>query len=776
MYITPITVKDSFSQFPVQKRKTGNYTVSNTGTGSQISPANYVGIPFGAQSKNKKVDPEKETQKMLKLFDEILVSGMDQEDSREIYEAKRFTQMLSNFYKLEALHNELKIVLASSVYSDMRKAELQYNILKQLEDIAKDNRKLKRPYVAPTPIDKNIDLALVNDFKTAILEDNFNLDKVYLKYYNRLNNVKKVEDLKKLYPKISIPSKAEDVISDKIISVLTRDFYETLDEKMDGGQVADIFNYCDRQIKIILNESVKDPDEIYERILEPVFTKILDKRDYLNKTNSYTSVPEYRKTQNANITENDLKLLSVDYDDFVLSVLRQQYIDRKKPYEIKYTDGKTTINLSSLKENVYKFEKPSERIKTIINTAKEIQAAKRDYENFDTEKIKTCLEKLANQDIGNNEEIFDRIVMFDSCRFTEGDKKAIIRFLRVLDSVKDGDLSEVEALKIIKSENLRPVETEKINEIEKEQKIKLLKKQQKDAQELKYLRARFDKAMDILYKNDMGGTAVNCSKYRPDDMNEASVQNAEFIIKTISEENIKDKVQIKNKIKNWDSYNYFKTNDPNSEILEKAEKYAEQYNGKIDVLKAGRYISNTMMVLNAPQSLENLKDKNLIAEVISRAEDKDAAVVGLCKYSEYNELNLYEKSHIQDFLGIFDLKNPLDKFILKTIIENDYINTDTVSQVILNDTDKTNATISARAKRQILEKYKFPRCIEFMYGFEKALTTISSDKGTSGIKKITKNNKAMEYKMELKLINHDDRIFASKEDYYFDVFSDKGLH
>lgn len=183
-----------------------------------------------------------------------------------------------------------------------------------------------------------------------------------------------------------------------------------------------------------------------------------------------------------------------------------------------------------------------------------------------------------------------------------------------------------------------------------------------------------------------------------------------------------------------------------------------------------------MMVLNAPQSLENLKDKNLIAEVISRAEDKDAAVVGLCKYSEYNELNLYEKSHIQDFLGIFDLKNPLDKFILKTIIENDYINTDTVSQVILNDTDKTNATISARAKRQILEKYKFPRCIEFMYGFEKALTTISSDKGTSGIKKITKNNKAMEYKMELKLINHDDRIFASKEDYYFDVFSDKGLH
>ena len=135
----------------------------------------------------------------------------------------------------------------------------------------------------------------------------------------------------------------------------------------------------------------------------------------------------------------------------------------------------------------------------------------------------------------------------------------------------------------------------------------------------------------------------------------------------------------------------------------------------------------------------------------------------LVKYLQDNNYLLIVKRH------------PSDECIYSKI-ENDYINTDTVSQVILNDTDKTNATISARAKRQILEKYKFPRCIEFMYGFEKALTTISSDKGTSGIKKITKNNKAMEYKMELKLINHDDRIFASKEDYYFDVFSDKGLH
>ena len=775
MYISPITVKNNPQQLSLKKGKPVNSPVFNQTVNDKIFADNII-IPFGSQSKNKKIDPEKETKKLLKQFDDILISGMDPEESRQIYEAKMLMQMLSNIQKLEALYNELNIIQYSPIYDDMQKFELMYMLKERQKAINLDNRKLDKPFVPQKPLDKNIDLTLVNNFKTAILEDNFNLDKVYIKYYSGLKKVRSVEELNKMYPKMSLPSRAEDVISDKIVSVLTRDFFETLDRKMNKGNVVDIFNYCDRSIKNILKQSVKEPDEIYEKILDPVATKILDKRDYLNKTNSYTSVPEYRKTQNANITENDLKLLSVDYDDFVLSVLRQQYIDRKKPYEIKYTDGKTTINLSSLKENVYKFEKPSERIKTIINTAKEIQAAKRDYENFDITKIRASLDNWASQDIGNNEDIFERIIMFDSCRFTEGDKKAIIRFLRILDSVKDGDISEYEALEKIKTEDLRPIETEQINQKEKERIIEVLRNQQKEAIELKYLRARFDKAMDNLYKNDMGGIAVTAAKYRPADMKNQSVQNAEFIINTVSDEKITDKIRVKNMIKNWDTYNYFKESTPESEILQKAEQYARRGDGEIDIMKAGRYISNTMLVLNAPQSLENLKDKDIQEEIITRAEDKDAAVEGLCKYNEYNELNPYEKSHIQEFLDIFEIKNPIDKFILKNIIENDYINTDTVSQVILNDTDKTNATISARAKRQILEKYRFPRCIEFMYGFEKALTTISSDKGTSGIKKITKNNRAMEYKMELKLINHDDRIFASQEDYYFDVFSDKGLH
>lgn len=776
MYISPISVGSNLLRTSLIKERNENSEKVNTRnySGKNLLMRNY--ITFCAQQNRRSYDTEKETQKLLRQFDDILISGMDQEESKQVYEIKMLAKRLSNIQKLEALNDELINIESSPFYNELEKAELANQIKQKQKAVSADNKKCSKPYVPMVPVDKNIDLILVNKFKTAILEDNFNLDKVYLKYYSKLNEIKKVEDLKKEYPQIKLPLKAEDVISDKIISVLTRDFYETLDRKMKRGNVEDIFNYCDQNIKNILNQSVNNPKEIYEKILEPAVTKMLDKRENLNRTNFYSSIPQYRKNQNAKISENDLKLLSVDYDDFVMSVLRQQYLDRKKPYEIEYTDGKTTINISLLKENAYKFEKPSERIKTIINTAKEIQSAKRDYENFDVEDIKKCLDNWAGQDIGNNEDIFDRIVMFDSCRFADGDKKSIIRFLRILDSVKDGDIPEVEALKMIKSEDLRPLETEQINKIEKQKRAEALKNQQKEALRLKYLRFEFDKTMELLYQNDMGGLAVTCAKYRPTNMEVASVENAEFIISSVSDKNLKNKDYLKKLIKNWDAYNYFKANNPDSEILKKAEKYARQNNDKIDVIKAGIYISNILTVSNAPESLEGQENKDFIQEIIEHSASETDAAEGLCKYNEYKDLNSFEKSHLQEFMDIFDIKNPTDKFILKRIIESDYVNNDTVSQVILNDNDKTEATISANAKRQILEKYKFPKCLEFMLGFEKVLTTICGEKGASGIKKITKNNKALEYKMELKLVNHDDRIFASKEDYYFDVFSDRGLH
>lgn len=775
MYINPVLPKINTS-INSGLRRQNSQDICGAQVQSPAQSLNKVQITFAGTQKNKNLDTEKETKKLLKQFDDILISSMDPEESRQIYEDQKNARIWAVFKKYEALKSELFQLRTSIAYTEAQKVDIHQAIQYRMEDLYKELRKNDKPFVPVKPLDKNIDPALVNNFKTAILEDNFNLDKVYFDYYNGLNEISSVEELKKKYPKIKIPSKAQDVVADKIISVLTRDFFEVLDKKMAKGNVEDVYNFCDRNIKNILTQSVNEPEYVYAEILETVVTRILEKHENLNRKDSYSTLPQYRKNLNANITENDLKLLAVDYDDFVLSVLRQQYLERKKPYEIKFTDGNIIINLPSLKENSYKFEKPSERIKTIINTAGEIQAAKRNYENFDSERLRDCLNNAANREIGNVEDVFDRIVMFDSCNFAEGDRKSIVRFLQILDAVSDGDLSESEALKIIKKENLRPVETEKINEIKKQKISEALRIQQKQAQELTYLKTKFDAAMNVLYQYDMSGTAMKCAKYRPENLTSASVQNAEFIIQTAAEENMTAPDSVKNTIKHWDTYNCFKTSNPDSEILKKAEAYAKHPDGGINFMKAGRYISNSLTVLNAPKSLEGLSNKDFVREIISRSMSEEEAVKYLCKYDEYNELNSDGKTHLQSYIDLFNLKDPVDKFMLKNIIENDYINTDTVSQVELNDNSMTTATISAKAKQQILDKYKFPGCLEFMCSFEKALTTAGADKGMSGIKKITKNNKAMEYKMELKIINHDDRLFASNKEYYFDVFSDKGLH
>ena len=86
------------------------------------------------------------------------------------------------------------------------------------------------------------------------------------------------------------------------------------------------------------------------------------------------------------------------------------------------------------------------------------------------------------------------------------------------------------------------------------------------------------------------------------------------------------------------------------------------------------------------------------------------------------------------------------------------------------------ATIGSLAKREIMEKYKYPTCMEYLRGFEDALSSFAAERGASGIKRIVHNNKTPGYKYELKLIGHDDRLFSTTDDYFFDVFSDKGLH
>ena len=60
--------------------------------------------------------------------------------------------------------------------------------------------------------------------------------------------------------------------------------------------------------------------------------------------------------------------------------------------------------------------------------------------------------------------------------------------------------------------------------------------------------------------------------------------------------------------------------------------------------------------------------------------------------------------------------------------------------------------------------------------FEDAIPQDAKAIGTAGVKKTGRNNEKIEHKIEVKIMGYPDRLFSSKNNYYFDIYSDIGLH
>lgn len=96
-----------------------------------------------------------------------------------------------------------------------------------------------------------------------------------------------------------------------------------------------IYEFINAKVQEIIKQSVKNPQDIYNKVFQATAINILMKYDKLQKTNTFSSVPEFRKNKSVQITENDLKLLSVDFNDFVLSAFREQYLGYEKTWRNK---------------------------------------------------------------------------------------------------------------------------------------------------------------------------------------------------------------------------------------------------------------------------------------------------------------------------------------------------------------------------------------------------------------------------------------------------------
>ena len=537
--------------------------------------------------------------------------------------------------------------------------------------------------------------------------------------------------------------------------------------------------------KLIAQKFNVNPENLFQRTGIEISTTILKKYEMYKVENRISSIPEQRKIKFPQITDIDIKMLAVDFDDFVISSVRKHYLEGQKFNDLTYSNQYITLPLAQLKVSDYKFEKIPEKIKGILNSADTLHAAQRDYENFDTEKFKSRLNFYANREPGNNEDILTSIINFDTCSFTEEDKKLLIQFLKELDRMNDGEKTISQVIETIQTKGLEPKGTQKLNEIEKQKAEQSYKIRQKEISELNSIKKDFDDVINTLYANNLNNLANSCSKYRPNSLDKTEIENAKFLIKMIADnidpknKKLSNKNKLEQNIIRWDTYNLYKNNKSEKMLFEKAIEFASEPDGTINIDKAGQYLVNSEVVQLYPMSLEATRQPEILEKIMEKAgTDTDMAIRYLCKFDNYLDMNPEDKQLISNFIDFFNQKDAVEKAMLKYIIENDYINSDTSVLTNIHETGNPTikATIASSAKKQILDKYKYPLCIDYMRKFEDALSSFAKMKNSSGIKQTGRNNETIRYKMELKIAGEDDRLFSSNNNYYFDIFSDKGMH
>lgn len=614
-----------------------------------------------------------------------------------------------------------------------------------------------------------------------------NLDNVYKKYYSDLNKLSTLTEVKLIYPKLEIPSSPEEEIAKKIVNTFDKNFVEDFFNKIEdipGEEAVDILtNAIEEKIGLLSKDSNMDKNFLTKKLLTKTYLQFFIKPKVLGDTMDFSTFPTQAKPIKNIISQDEKKLLQIDYDAYVIDVLKQLYIDGKKLSEISYQEGDTVLKPKAFSNSKYKFEKPNEKIKDIIRKALKIKQSERNYEKFDTEQFQNRLRYYGNSDIAGNEEILERLIDFDSSQFTPEDKEALIPFLRILDDISDGKISQSEGIKLINEQNLKAHGTNKLNQTEKEKFTQELIIERKRKAEFKNYCEQFDNAVDLLYKNKLEEAGTICSAFRPQDNNE-SKEISNKILQTIQKYAINGEItqskKLDTEIKALSKYFELKLFDKNNPKLIAAENFTKKSYGFIDEVKAGQYIINKDIVENFPTSLGTFTPEYQgIVSTICQKYSNEEATAKLIKLNDYMLLPQNERLQITKILELFNISGENnDKTIIDTIVNDIYIKSSTVIKTTLNKDNSLfqDSEILPSAKEAIVKDKKFPLCLEYFEAFERSMTHAGQSKEDDGIQIIGSNNNALRklYKQEVK-ISKDERLYSTNGDYKFDVYK-PGLH
>ena len=759
----------------------------------EFSKLSGAEIPFGAikgvkLSKNSFIDDK------MKLLQTIRLMQNEVKNQRLVNLMKEQYKGLAKEFKTRIKQRALECIKENP--SITSQDELLNFVLWRVKDLITNTyetlyKKAEKEQKIRLAKDKN-DYNLLNRFYTAVASDDMNLDKVYKKHYSRLNDISTIEEVKEEFPKIKLPASPQETITNKIVNSFDRDFIEDFVETF-----VDIKNpqaVKSEAVKTLLAELRSKLDEIAQtsgidreflkkRFEIDVYDKLIDKLKVALTSDDYSSFQTKEIVGTNLISPEEKQLLGIDYDKYVLSVLRQLYLEGKKLSEISYKEGDRVISPRTFSDLQYKFEKPNEKDKDIVRKALKIKQAERNYERFTPEQLQARLKHYGNSDFAENEEILNRLIDFDSSQFTVEDKEALIPFLRILDDVSDEKITLEQAIKLIKEQNLQPHGTNKLNQEEKEKlAAKLIADRKQVAQYNDYCR-NFDSAIDKLYQNKLEEVATLCSVYRPKTVG-ASREAADDILRTIQNYIVDGSLVTPNKLetelRSLSKYFELTTYDKENPFLIEAIQFATKANGSVDKIQAGKYILARENIANYPASLSSYSAEfQDVVTTISQKYSPQEAALKLLKLDDYIELPQNERLQITKILEHFDLSGENnDKSIVESIINNLYAKNPTTIKTALNkeQTLFQDSEILPSAKEMILEDKKFPLCLDYFAEFERAMTRAGQFKEDDGIQIIGSNNKALrkQYKQEVK-ISKDERLYSTTGNYKFDVYK-PGLH
>ena len=771
-----------YNDLVIYNNRNFNYTTQPTNKMLAYSPMQNDTVSFTGMGKPSQTDIlNAGKRKLIKQFDKILETIPKEISEEELGEIliNQWTAfergLINKIAKLEekAISLNKMTNIKPQQYINMRN-----ELLKELNRIKK---------ARPEPInfasgnkDNINDFVLINKMKNAVISDDFNLKRVFIEHYSGLQDMKTIEEVKERYPDIILPIRPETVIADKIVTKsLNRDFFEELDELIELGKNDEANKLVNKNLTsaikaLTLKKHNINENEFVSKIEKELFRRISFTIKKVRKQNSFSFIPISIKQKGEILSDDDYKLISTDFDKFVLGILREQFLKFSKTKDIT-SQG---INAASIKDKDYKIEKIPSKILSLISEGMELQKTQRNYEKFTPEQFIDRLYFYIDK-FGDNEQVFKHLLEFGTCRFEGEDSLLCSKMLREFDAVLDKEKTLDEALDTIK--DIYPKGTEKLNELEYQKGLKEIAKEQKRLASQKNYTKLYDDVVNFLYKNNMTYAAGVCSKYRPTFSNIEELKISDFLLNTVmgevSKGKITNKARLDSKISRWSTYNEYLTNDIQDDILKEAQAYATK-DGKIDIFEAGKYIMNREMINTYPRSLEYAKNKEIL-QLAANISSKEKACEYLCKFDSYNDMPVVEKTKILEILKHFNTSDDIDKEMLRIICENHYSKVDTTTKSVINSGGKSvDATITSNAKQEIMDYYKFPAYLEYLSAFERALSTHTSAKGNSGIKIFGSNNNAQIYEMEIKIKfkNSVARLVSTNNNYIFDKFIPLGLH